>query len=121
MFTYIFNNIIGALIFKFNQALILSWFAFKFYFVFFFFHYLVLTFMALRLDFAATIQRFYVFGLTSNMLVNKHSDFVALGFLTAVDVIGKLGLPYVNPSGVDTIAAYRISLRFCWSSHLPAC
>ena len=46
--------------------------------------------MALRLDFAATKQCFAVLGLTSNMFVNKHSDFLALGFLTGVDVIGTL-------------------------------
>ena len=77
--------------------------------------------MALRLDSEATIRRFSVVGLTSNMLVNKHSDFLALGFLTGVYVIGTLGILSVTPSGVDTIAASRISLSFCWSSHLPAC
>ena len=41
------------------------------------------------------------------MLVNKHSDFLALDFLTGVNGIGTLGLSYVTPSGVDTIAAYR--------------
>ena len=39
------------------------------------------------------------------MLVNKHSDFLAVGFLTGVDVIGALGLLYVFHSGVDTIVA----------------
>ena len=77
--------------------------------------------MDLRFDFAATKRRFAVLGLTSNMLVNKHSDFLALGLLTGVDVIGTLVLLSVTPSGVYTIAAYRISLRFCLSSHLPAC
>ena len=38
------------------------------------------TFMALRLDFAATKRRLDVVGLTANMFVNKHSDFLALGF-----------------------------------------
>ena len=33
-----------------------------------------------RFDFAATKQRLAVLGLTSNMFVNKHSDFLALGF-----------------------------------------
>ena len=32
-----------------------------------------------------------------------------------------LGLFSVNPSGVDSKATYRISLRFFLSSHLPAC
>ena len=77
--------------------------------------------MALCFDFVATIRRFDVFSLTSNMLVNKHSDFLALGLLTGVDVIGILGLLSVTPSGVDTTAAPRISFRFCWSSQLPAC
>ena len=77
--------------------------------------------MNLRFDYAATIRRFAVFVLTSNVLVNKHSDFLALGFLTGVDVIGTLGFLSVTPYGVDTIAASRISLRFYWSSHLPVC
>ena len=38
--------------------------------------------MDLRFDFSATNRRFAVLGLTSNMFVNKHSDFLALGFLT---------------------------------------
>ena len=46
------------------------------------------------------------------MFVNKHSDFLALGFLTVVDVICTLGLLSVTPSGVDSIAAYIISFRF---------
>ena len=48
----------------------------------------ITTFMDLRLDFADPTQRFAVLFLTFNMLVNKHSDFLALGFLTGVDVIG---------------------------------
>ena len=79
------------------------------------------TFVAFRLDFASTKRRFAVFGLTSNMLVNKHSGFLALGFLTGVDAIGTLGISYVTSYWVDSIAASIISLRFCWSSHLPAC
>ena len=55
---------------------------------------------------------FAVLFLTSNMLVNKHSDFLALGFLNGVDVIGTLVLSYFTPSGVDTIEASRIYLRF---------
>ena len=43
--------------------------------------------MDLRLDFAATNRRLAVIGLTSNMFVNKQSDFLALGFLTGFDVI----------------------------------
>ena len=77
--------------------------------------------MALHFDLAATIRRFAVFVLNSNMLVNKHSDFLALGFLTGAYVTGILGLLFVTTYGVDTIAASRMSLRFCWSSHLPEC
>ena len=90
-------------------------------FLFLLVHWLVPTFMAMCFDFAATIRRFAVFGTTSNMLVNKHSDFIGLGFLTGVDVIGTLGLLSLTPYGVDTIAASSISLRFCWSSNLTAC
>ena len=45
------------------------------------------TFMYLRFDFAATKRSLAVFGLTSNMFVNKHSYFLALGFLTGFDAI----------------------------------
>ena len=68
--------------------------------------------MAFRLDFAATKRRFAVVCLTSNMFVNKHSYLLALGLLTGYDVICTLGLLSVNPSGVDSIAASIISLRF---------
>ena len=100
------------------DLLIDFWMPFSFFFLV---HRLLPTFMALRLDFSAPTQSFAVFGLTSNMLVKRHSDFLALGFLTIVDVIGKLGLSSVTPYGVESIAALIISLRFCWSSHLPAC
>ena len=53
----------------------------------FFVQRLLHTFMALRLDFAATKQCLAVLGLTSNMFVNKHSDFLALGVLTGFDAI----------------------------------
>ena len=43
--------------------------------------------MDLRLNFAATKRRLAVVGLTSNIFVNKYSDFRALGFLTSFDVI----------------------------------
>ena len=55
------------------------------------------------------------------MLVNKHSDLTAIDLLTGVDVIGTLGMSYVTPYVVYTIAESRLSLRFFWSSHLPAC
>ena len=77
--------------------------------------------MDLRLDFAAPTRRFAVFFLIFNMLVNKHSYFLALGFLAGVDVTGTLGMSSVTSPGVYTIAASRTSLRFCWLSHLPAC
>ena len=52
--------------------------------------------MALRLYFSDPIRRFAVLFLTFNMLVNKHSTFLELGFLTGVDVIRKLGLKSVT-------------------------
>ena len=66
----------------------------------------------MRLYFAATKQRFAVLGLTSNTFVNKHSDLLALVFLTGVDGICTLGLLSVNPYRVDSRAASRISLSF---------
>ena len=63
--------------------------------------------MALCFDFAAPTQRFAVFFLIINILVNKHSYFLALGFLTYVWVIRKLGLTSMNSSGVETISEYR--------------
>ena len=71
------------------------------------------TFMDLRLDFAATKRRFAVLGLTSNMFVNKHSDFPALYLLTGDDFICTLGLLSINPSGLYSRADSIISLRFC--------
>ena len=58
----------------------------------FFVQRLLHTFMDLLLDFAATKRRLDVVGLTANMFVNKHSDFLALGFLTGDDVKCTLGL-----------------------------
>ena len=52
----------------------------------FFVQRLLHTFMALRLDFAATKRSLAVVGLTANMFVNKHSDFLEIGFLTGDDV-----------------------------------
>ena len=69
--------------------------------------------MDFRFNFAATKRRLAVVGLTANIFVNKHSDFLALGFLTGVDVICTLGLLSVIHSGVDSISASIISLRFC--------
>ena len=69
--------------------------------------------MALRLDFAATKRRFDILVLTSNMFVNKHSYFPALGVLTSDDDICKFVVFSVTPYGVHSIEASRISLRFC--------
>ena len=77
--------------------------------------------MDLRFDFEAPTRSFALFFLTFNMLVKRHSDFLALGVLTGIDVMGTVGLLYVTSYGVDTISAYIISLRFFWYSHLPAC
>ena len=81
--------------------------------LFFFVQRLLPTFMDLCLYSAATKRRFSVLGLTSNMFVNKHSDFLALSFLTGVGGIITLGLLSVNPYRVDSRAASIISLRFC--------
>ena len=69
-----------------------------------FFQRLLHNFMALRLDFAATKRSLVVLGWTSNIFVNKYSDFLALGLLTGDDDKCTLGLLSVTPSGVDSIA-----------------
>ena len=69
--------------------------------------------MAVRFDFKATIRHFSVFRLTFNMFVNKHSDFMAPGLLTGVDVRGTLGLLSVTPyrlvlsNGITTALSSR--------------
>ena len=70
----------------------------------FFVQRLLPTFKALRLDFASTKRRLAVVGLTANIFVNKHSDLIALGFLTGDDVKCTLGLLSVTNSGADSIA-----------------
>ena len=55
------------------------------------------------------------------MLVKRHGEFLALGFLSVDGVMGDLGLLLGNTSGVVTIEPSRISLNCCWLSHLPAC
>ena len=55
--------------------------------------------IALRLDLAAPTRQYWGF-FTSKKLVNRHSDFQAIGFLAGVDVLGDIGLLSVNPSGV---------------------
>ena len=47
------------------------------------------------------------------MLVNKRSDFLALGFLTDVWVIVKLGLSSVIHFVVETILTSGITLNSC--------
>ena len=69
-------------------------------------------FRGFAFEFCSHKTTFSVLGLIFNMLVNKHSDLLALGFLTGVDVIGTLGLSSVTPSGAESIAASIISLRF---------
>ena len=91
-----------------------NWFLNALFVIFLMFHRLLPTFKALRLDFAATKRRFAVFGLTYNMLVNKNSGFLALGFLTGDDVICTLGLLYVTPSGLYRTAESVIYYIFFW-------
>ena len=69
--------------------------------------------MNFSLNFAATKKGFAVFGLISNIFVNKRSDFLALFFLTGYDLICTLVMLSVTPHGVYSRAASRISLSFC--------
>ena len=50
---------------------------------------------------------------TYNMLVKRHSSFLALDSFNAICVMVNLGLLSVNPSGVETISASRISMNCC--------
>ena len=75
----------------------------------------------LRLDLAAPTWRVAVLFFTYNMLVKRHSDFLAIGFLTGVDVMGYTGLSLVNILGVETTLASIMTFNCFWSSHLPAC
>ena len=54
------------------------------------------------------------------MLVKRHSGFLALGFLIGVDDLEDIVLTLVNPSGVKTMVASRISFNCCWLSQLPS-
>ena len=58
------------------------------------------TLMALRYDFSDSTRRIAVLFLTSNMLVNKHSDLLVHGFFTVVWVMRKLGMTALTKSGV---------------------
>ena len=46
------------------------------------------------------------------MFVNKHSDFLARGLLTGVDIIGILGLSSMISYGVNTILESKYPLGF---------
>ena len=70
----------------------------------------------LRFDLEAPTGRVEVLFFTYNMLVKIHSDCLALGFLTGVDVMGDMGLSFVNPSGAETKVASIISLNCYWWS-----
>ena len=95
---------------------------FEFPFRFFFnAHSVFLALIVLCFNLAAPTQRIEVLFFTYNMVVKRHSDFIALGFLNGVGVMEDLGLLSVNPSWVKTIAASRISFNCCWLSHLPEC
>ena len=43
------------------------------------------------------------------MLVKRHNDFPALGFLSVFEVMGDLGVLSVDSPGVETIASSGIS------------
>ena len=51
------------------------------------------------------------------MFVNKHSDFLVLGFLTGVDVIYTLGLLSVTTSGVDIIPLWEETTIVVFQAH----
>ena len=54
--------------------------------------------IALLFNLSAPNQRIAVFFFTSNILVKRNSDFLALDLLTGVGVMGDMGLLLVNPS-----------------------
>ena len=66
--------------------------------------------ISLRFDLAAPTQQTAVFFLTPKTSVNRWSDFIALGFLTATEGLGDIELFSVNLSGVETFSASRIAL-----------
>ena len=66
----------------------------------FFFHGTVPDLIALLFYLAAPTKWIYVFFFKYNMLVKRHSDFLAFGLLTVVGLMGYMELLFVNPSGV---------------------
>ena len=62
-------------------------------------HGLCTNLIALCLDLAAPTRQLAVF-VHIIFLVNRHSDFRALGFLTGVDILGDIVLLPVSTSGV---------------------
>ena len=54
----------------------------------------------LRLHLESPTCQVAILFFTYNMVVNRHSDFLAHGLLTGVDVMGYIGLSLLNPSGV---------------------
>ena len=69
-------------------------FSFRFYFNA---HGVVPYLIVLRSDLEAPTRRVAVLFFTSNMLVKRHSDFIALSLLDDVDVMGYMELLSVNP------------------------
>ena len=57
--------------------------------------------------------KFFCFLFNIKYVGEKTQGFPITCFFTSVDVIGKIGLPYVISYGVDTIAASIISSRIC--------
>ena len=78
-------------------------------------------FNLLVLRFSSSDSTDSILFFTYNMLVKRHSDFIVVGFLTGVGLMGDLEMFLLNPSAVETIASSRISLNCFWLSHLPAC
>ena len=65
---------------------------------------------ALRFYLVAHKLRIAVFGLTSNVSENRQIDFFTLNIFTVTYGSEYIGLLSVDTSGVDTMAASKISL-----------
>ena len=105
----------GWCIIQLYRDLFIWWFIFELSFHFGFNSYgVVLGLIALRFYLSSPTWPVAVFFFTYNMVVKRHSDFPSLDLLTGVDVMGYMGLVSVNTSGVETIAASRISFNCCW-------